>query len=43
MTYRGIEALGGYNKVMSLVNQAKSWGVFKSTSIWSTPAQSAKL
>ncbi len=30
ITYRGIEAMGGYNKVMSLVKQAKSRGVFKS-------------
>jgi hypothetical protein len=27
--YKGIEAMGGYNKVMSLVKQAKSRGVFK--------------
>lgn len=30
ITYRGIEAMGGYNKVMSIVKQAKSRGVFKS-------------
>lgn len=30
ITYRGIEAYGGYNKVMTLVKQAKSREVFKS-------------
>ena len=29
ITYRGIEAYGGYNKIMALVKQAKSRGVFK--------------